>query len=102
MITAGVLILLFVVYQLYGTGIRERQAQDRLERRFNSLVADTSDSGDTIGSSSSSSGASTTTSAPGGTTTTATIPAVTAPAEALAIAEGDPVGKIDVPRIGLT
>src|SRR4051794_13490528 len=103
MITAGGLILLFVVYQLWGTGIRERQAQDRLERRFNALVADTADSGDTIGSgSSSSSDASTTTSTPGGTTTTATVPAVTAPAEALAIAEGDPVGKIDVPKIGLT
>ena len=30
-ITAGVLILLFVAYQLWGTGIREAQAQNRLE-----------------------------------------------------------------------
>ncbi|HEX5366807.1 MAG TPA: sortase, partial [Acidimicrobiales bacterium] len=29
--TAGVLVLLFVAYQLWGTGIREAQAQDRLE-----------------------------------------------------------------------
>jgi hypothetical protein len=29
-ITAGVLILLFVAYQLWGTGIREAQAQGRL------------------------------------------------------------------------
>ena len=91
MIAAGVLILLFVVYQLYGTGIRERQAQDRLEQRFNALVGDAA-SGDTIGGS----GASST------STTTATLPPVTAPAEPLAIAEGDPVGKIDIKDIGLT
>jgi sortase A len=33
-ITAGVLILLFVVYQLWGTGIREAQAQRSLENEF--------------------------------------------------------------------
>ena len=99
MITAGVLILLFVVYQLWGTGIRERQAQDRLERRFNSLVAEGGDS-DTIGSSSS--GATSTTSGPAASTTTATIPPVTAPSESLAVAEGDPVGKIEIAKIGLT
>ena len=33
-ITAGVLILLFVAYQLWGTGIREAQAQNRLEDDF--------------------------------------------------------------------
>ena len=35
MITLGVLILLFVAYQLWGTGIREAQAQNRLEKQFN-------------------------------------------------------------------
>jgi sortase A len=39
-ITAGVLILLFVAYQLWGTGIHEARAQDRLEDQFNSLLAD--------------------------------------------------------------
>jgi sortase A len=33
-ITAGVLILLFVAYQLWGTGIREAQAQNDLESEF--------------------------------------------------------------------
>lgn len=33
-IAAGTLILLFVVYQLWGTGIREAQAQNRLEDEF--------------------------------------------------------------------
>jgi len=35
MITAGVLILLFVVYQLWGTGIHTRQQQDNAEDEFN-------------------------------------------------------------------
>jgi sortase A len=99
MITAGVLILLFVVYQLWGTGIRERQAQDRLERRFNSIVTE---DGDTIGGSSTSTSATTTTSGPGASTTTATVPPVTAPTESLNVAEGDPVGKIEIRDIGLT
>jgi sortase A len=34
LITAGVLILLFVAYQLWGTSIREAQAQGRLEDEF--------------------------------------------------------------------
>src|ERR671918_957853 len=34
LITLGVLILLFVVYQLWGTGIREAQAQRSLENEF--------------------------------------------------------------------
>jgi sortase A len=34
LITAGVLILLFVVYQLWGTGLREAQAQGALEDEF--------------------------------------------------------------------
>jgi sortase A len=39
-ITAGVLILLFVTYQLWGTGIREAQAQNRLEDEFEERIAD--------------------------------------------------------------
>ena len=38
LITAGVLILLFVVYLLWGTGIHEARAQHRLEREFSELV----------------------------------------------------------------
>ena len=37
-ITLGVLILLFVGYQLWGTGIREAQAQDRLEDDFQATL----------------------------------------------------------------
>jgi sortase A len=38
-ITAGVLILLFVAYQLWGTGIREAQAQRALEDEFEQSLA---------------------------------------------------------------
>jgi sortase A len=38
-ITAGVLILLFVAYQLWGTGIREAQAQNALESEFEEHIA---------------------------------------------------------------
>jgi sortase A len=37
-ITVGTLLLLFVVYQLWGTGIREAQAQNRLEGDFEQLL----------------------------------------------------------------
>jgi sortase A len=41
-ITAGVLILLFVAYQLWGTGIRTAQAQNRLEEDFQEQLDDAS------------------------------------------------------------
>jgi len=45
-IAAGVLILLFVAYQLWGTGIREAQAQNALESEFEQRVGDMGDEGD--------------------------------------------------------
>ena len=45
-ITAGVLILLFVVYQLWGTGIREAQAQSELESEFEQRIGAEVDAGD--------------------------------------------------------
>jgi sortase A len=38
-ITLGVIILLFVAYQLWGTGIAERHSQAALKRSFNAAVA---------------------------------------------------------------
>ena len=42
-ITAGVLILLFVGYQLWGTGIREAQAQSSLESEFEQRIGGVDD-----------------------------------------------------------
>ena len=92
-ITAGVLILLFVAYQLWGTGIREAQAQDRLEQQFNDKLAQASgDDSAIVGSSSSPNSAS---------TTTETLPVTTAAPQA-APPEGDVLGKIEIPKISLT
>lgn len=38
LIGAGVLLLLFVVYQLWGTGLRESREQDRLAAEFDAIV----------------------------------------------------------------
>ncbi|MEX2292407.1 MAG: class E sortase [Acidimicrobiales bacterium] len=87
LITSGVLILLFVAYQLWGTGIRESQAQSRLEDQFTEALD--------------AAPASTSTSAPPDTSTT-TLPVTTtslAPVEP--VAEGDPAARIRIPRIGV-
>ncbi len=39
LIISGVLILLFVVYQLWGTGLAEGRSQDRLTKSFNQVLA---------------------------------------------------------------
>jgi sortase A len=91
-ITAGVLILLFVAYQLWGTGIREAQAQDRLEREFNNKLAQsTGDDSATVASSTPTSES----------TTTETLPVTTAAAQP-APPEGEALGKIEISKIGLT
>ena len=82
LVTVGLLILLFVAYQLWGTGIYEARAQSDLESQFNrELGRQRSQST---------------------TTTTATPTATTAP---LALpstpADGDPVGVIKIDKIGV-
>jgi sortase A len=90
-ITAGVLILLFVVYQLWGTGIREAQAQNKLEDQFANVLDDAAQvPTSTTGS--------TSTSTPGSTSTTST----TEPAPALEpVPEGEPTAHLRIPKIGL-
>ena len=83
-ITAGVLILLFVAYQLWGTGIREAQAQHRLNDQFEQQLGHPIDSG------------STPTTAPGATTTTSEPVPPPPPA-----GDGDAVAHIRIPKIGV-
>jgi sortase A len=84
LLTSGVLILLFVAYQLWGTGIREAQAQSKLEDEFTELL----ESGTTSTSSST------------GTTTPATTTTTAPPPPALP-AEGGAVAQIRIPDIGV-
>jgi sortase A len=97
MITLGVLILLFVVYQLWGTGIREAQAQKRLEHQFAQKVNDASSGEDNAvvdASASTTPADSIPTSVPA--TVTSVAPPLPAPPE------GDVLGKIEIPKIGLS
>ncbi len=94
LIAIGVLILLFVGYQLWGTGIQYRQSQAQLEKDFNRLAAAT---------------ATTTTvpprantTSPGATPTTSAVTLPPPPPVATSVPqEGDPVGVIRISKIGL-
>jgi len=95
LVTAGTLILLFVSYQLWGTGLQEARSQDALSEEFASVLAGLPDLATT--------------------TTTTTAPTTTTPGTTqttLALAEvrtddlplpeiGDPIAKIRIPSIGV-
>jgi sortase A len=82
LVTAGLLMLLFVAYQLWGTGILEARAQSDLRDEFEQLQRDFV--------------------APSTPRTTASATSTTVPRELPPLVEGDPVGIIEIPRIGLT
>lgn len=88
-IAAGVILLLFVAYQLWGTGLQTRQAQDRLEDEFEERLA-ALDEGAPPGSANGS--------------TTATTPSTdveTVPVDGIVPpAPGEVVGRITIPTIG--
>jgi len=101
MITAGVLILLFVAYQLWGTGIREAQAQDRLQRQFDRKVAEAAgDRDNAVVSGDSGTSSPPPSSSPSSTTTPVTTTSVAPPLAAPP--EGEVLGKIEIPKIGLS
>ncbi len=81
-IALGVLILLFVVYQVWGTGIREAQAQNKLENEFEELLGAPPGSADTSST--------TTTSEPG-----------PPPPPPPPPAEGDAMARIRIPDLGI-
>jgi sortase A len=90
LVAAGLLLLAFVGYQLWGTGIQTRQAQNRLQQQFADVVA----------------AAPTTTTSPPttqavGTTTTAPPTTPAPPPTTVPPSEGDPVARLQAPSIGL-
>ena len=94
MMTAGTLILLFVAYQLWGTGLQEARSQDKLGDQFEELLADadTATTTTTVPA---------TTTAPTGSTPVSVVPA--AAKERLPLpGYGDPVARIEIPKIGIT
>ena len=88
-ITGGVLILLFVVYQLWGTGIREAQAQNKLEDSFAEALEDASTTTTTSTTVPSTSSTSTTEAPP------STVPRIDP------VPEGEATGRIRIPAIGV-
>ncbi len=76
MIRAGVLLLLFAVYQLWGTGLATDRAQTNLNSQFEQLQQ----------------------SVPGDGSTTDPL---TAPTDLPVPEPGDPIGRIEIPRIGV-
>jgi sortase A len=91
LVTVGILLLLFVAYQLWGTGIYQARAQDRLETQFRRDLHRAGTPRST-----------TTTSRPDDPTVTA-LPATvtTAPPTADIPPNGDAVGRITIPKIGV-
>ncbi len=98
LVTVGLLILLFVAYQLWGTGIFTARAQNDLKARFNTELHDNPTVGPTT---STSSPRSTTTGRSGTTLPRTTVPPTTVAPHVQTITEGGPVGRIRIPRIGV-
>jgi sortase A len=95
LVTAGILILLFVAYQLWGTGIYTSREQSRLRSDFAATLrrhpdtTSTSTTSTTLGSAATS------------TPTTASTTPTTSAAPTPSPVEGDPIGRIRIPKIGV-
>lgn len=99
LIATGLLLAGFVAYQLWGTGIEARRAQNALEEEFESLLAATSTT-----SAPSTTAVTPASSAPVGTvsdTVLETVPATVPAPTTVPIAEGDPVARLEIPEIGV-
>jgi sortase A len=100
LITVGVLLLLFVAYQLWGTGIRTAQAQNELEDDLAATLEAAEGAGVGTDQSTSTStsldpASTTTTTTPGSSSTVPALPAELVPAE------GEAAGRIVAPAIGI-
>ncbi|HEX5616375.1 MAG TPA: class E sortase [Acidimicrobiia bacterium] len=91
LVTVGILILLFVGYQLWGTGFLTARAQNDLEDELDGLRRQVAEQTTT-------STGPTPTTEPGGPTTTTTAPDLS---KLPRIGEGDPVGRIVIEAIGV-
>ena len=107
LIATGLLLFGFVAYQLWGTGIETARAQNSLENEFEELLAGTPPTtasptptsvDDTVPSSS------IVDTVPTESTPEDTVADTTVPLAAAAlppVAEGDPIARIELPRIGI-
>ncbi len=111
LIAIGLLLFGFVAYQLWGTGIETARAQNSLENEFEELLAGTPPTtasptptpttvDDTVPSISSVETIPTE-SVPQDTVASTTTPDAVAAAALPPVAEGDPIARIEMPRIGV-
>lgn len=99
LIALGVLVLLFAAYQLWGTGIQEARAQDRLSRQFDkAMAATTSATAAPTTVASTVPGVPTTVATTAPAAPTSTSPAATAPPPP---AEGEGLARLEIPKIGV-
>ncbi len=89
LVTAGILLLLFVAYQLWGTGIYQARAQDNLRSQFERSLQHNG------GATTTTPATPTSTLAPSDETTTSTLAPLTVPPA------GDALGIIAIPKIGV-
>jgi sortase A len=90
LVTVGILLLLLVAYQLWGTGIYEARAQSQLEDQFHEQQRQHART------------TTTTTTSPSSTTTTSTVvPTTTTAAPVQPPENGDAVAHISISKIGL-
>lgn len=102
LVWAGALLVLFAVYQLWGSGLLEWRAQQALGAEFDALLVEASAPSAviTVGAAGGAAGPATVLSTP----QPAPQPeaATVAPPPALVAAEGDAIGRITIPAIGVT
>src|SRR5262245_19337739 len=97
LVTLGLLILLFVAYQLWGTGIVTARAQTRLTKQFNEQLERAKHADDPVVQATTTTGST----IPSKTTTTALKHRTKLPPPPPIPPEGDPGGIIEIPKIGL-
>ena len=90
-ITAGVLILLFVAYQLWGTGLRTAQAQNELEDEFEVVLDEAADTTTST----------TATTLPGDPPTTEAVPTTGTVPTVEPAPDGEATAQIQIPAIGV-
>jgi sortase A len=118
LIATGLLMFGFVAYQLWGTGIETARAQSSLEKEFEELLASTppitpaptttaaaeETSSDTTPDDTTSDDTTSDDTIPGDTMPSDSVPAATTTVpvvELPPITEGDPIARIEIPRIGV-
>ncbi|MGH8918435.1 MAG: sortase domain-containing protein, partial [Actinomycetes bacterium] len=104
LIAAGLLMFGFVGYQLWGTGVEYAQAQDRLDEEFDELLASVGTVATTTTTTAVPDSTVGVTTASGVPTTVATTPVTTPappPPEVVVFEDGDVIGRIEIPAIGL-